>query len=326
MNAATRLALYGAALVAVFGAAFLAAAAVVPDRIARDWSTSTEHTAHTPTMVTDAASDPEAAPVRGVTMAAQGYALTALAAPTRVGESGKLAFTIIGPDGRPVTALETSHDKQLHAIVVATDGSNYRHVHPTMDPTGRWSLPWQWPTAGSYRIFADFVPAATGADLTLTSSVTVAGEVAAPVPRSVSTLDEVADYQVALIGDLTTAGASTLTVRVSRGGQPVSTLEPYLGAYGHLVALREGDLAYLHVHPEGAAPTGPDQLSGPDVQFATSAPTPGRYLLYFDFQVDGQVHTAEFVLDAAGPADSTPAAPTTTAPAAPAPSDAHGGH
>ncbi|NKX51639.1 hypothetical protein HER39_13910, partial [Arthrobacter deserti] len=45
-----------------------------------------------------------------------------------------------------------------------------------------------------------------------------------------------------------------LTVIVTRGGQPVKTLEPYLGAYGHLVALRAGDLAYLHVHPEGAAP------------------------------------------------------------------------
>src|SRR3546814_3056298 len=59
-------------------------------------------------------------------------------------------------------------------------------------------------------------------------------------------------------------------------GNPVMTLQPYLGAYGHLVALREGDLAYLHVHPEGASPSGPDQLSGPHVQFATSAPTPGR--------------------------------------------------
>lgn len=323
MNTATRLALYGAALVAVFGAAFVVAAAVVPDRVARDWTTSAEHAAHTPTATAPAAG---AAPVRGVTIAAEGYALTALAAPTRVGDSGELAFTIIGPDGRPVTSFATSHDKQLHAIVVATDGSNYRHVHPTMDPTGRWSLPWQWPAAGIYRIFADFVPAATGADLTLTSSVTVAGEVTAPVPRSVSTLDEVAGYQVALTGDLTTAGASTLTVRVSRDGQPVSTLEPYLGAYGHLVALREGDLAYLHVHPEGAAPAGPDQLSGPDVQFATAAPTPGRYLLYFDFQVDGQVHTAEFVLDAAGPAASTPSAPTASPPPAPAPTDAHGGH
>ena len=29
----------------------------------------------------------------------------------------------------------------------------------------------------------------------------------------------------------------------------MTDLQPYLGAYGHLVALRDGDLAYLHVHP-----------------------------------------------------------------------------
>jgi hypothetical protein len=39
-------------------------------------------------------------------------------------------------------------------------------------------------------------------------------------------------------------------------GRPVGGLQPYLGAKGHLVALREGDLAFLHVHPgeeQGAA-------------------------------------------------------------------------
>ncbi len=76
-------------------------------------------------------------------------------------------------------------------------------------------------------------------------------------------------------------------------------MQPYLGAFGHLVALRDGDLAYLHVHPEGAEPeTG--QLSGPTVEFATEVPTPGRYLLYFDFQVDDEVHTASFVVSTEG--------------------------
>lgn len=32
----------------------------------------------------------------------------------------------------------------------------------------------------------------------------------------------------------------------------VTDLKPYVGAFGHLVALRAGDLAYLHVHPDGA--------------------------------------------------------------------------
>ena len=59
-------------------------------------------------------------------------------------------------------------------------------------------------------------------------------------------------------------------------------VEPYLGANGHLVALREGDLAFLHVHPtEG-------------VQFESTFPTVGRYRLFLQFKHEGRVHTAAF--------------------------------
>ena len=77
--------------------------------------------------------------------------------------------------------------------------------------------------------------------------------------------------------------------RVSRGGEPVRTQE-YLGAGGHLVALREGDLAYLHVHPEGR---------GEAVSFMTEFPSEGRYRLYLQFKHDGRVHTAEFTQEVA---------------------------
>ena len=108
------------------------------------------------------------------------------------------------------------------------------------------------------------------------------------------------------------AGSPTeLTVTVTKDGKPVTTLQPYLGAFGHLVALRDGDLAYLHVHPEGDEPK-PGQNGGPQVKFATDVPTAGRYLLYLDFQVDGQVHTAEFVVDAAR-GDATQPADTSSA-------------
>ena len=81
----------------------------------------------------------------------------------------------------------------------------------------------------------------------------------------------------------------------------VAALEPYLGAFGHLVALRDGDLAYLHVHPHGDAPEA-GETSGPEIVFEATAPTPGRYLLFLDFQIDGQVHTAPLVLDTTGEA------------------------
>ena len=96
-------------------------------------------------------------------------------------------------------------------------------------------------------------------------------------------------YEVRLDAGTVRAGReSELAFRITRGGRPVET-EPYLGAGGHLVALREGDLAFLHVHPldEGAA------------RFAATFPTEGRYRLFLQFKAAGRVHTAAFTQDVA---------------------------
>ncbi|SDQ77875.1 hypothetical protein SAMN04489742_2526 [Arthrobacter crystallopoietes] len=255
-------------------------------------------------------------PVQGVTVEQGGYVLQQVSAPSATGEQGELSFTITGPDGAPVTDFETGHDKDLHLIVVRSDGSNYRHVHPVMDQAGRWSLPWQWDAAGTYRLYADIAPAGADSNITLTRTVDVAGTFNPAAPK-VSITDEVNGFEVSLEGGLSAGAASALAINVTRDGQPVTTLEPYLGAYGHLVALRAGDLAYLHVHPEGAEPA-EGEVSGPAVGFAATAPTLGRYYLYFDFQVDGKVHTARFVLDTTGSIHTATDAGTA--------GDGHGGH
>ena len=77
----------------------------------------------------------------------------------------------------------------------------------------------------------------------------------------------------------------------------MTDLQPYLGAYGHLVALRAGDLAYLHVHPDGVPGDGVT-APGPDVTFWATAPSAGAYRLFLDFQHNGVVRTAEFTVQA----------------------------
>ena len=99
-----------------------------------------------------------------------------------------------------------------------------------------------------------------------------------------------------MTGDLVPGESSPLTLTVTRRGEPVTDLQPYLGAYGHLVALREGDLAYLHVHPE--EPDGP--AAGPEIPFLAEVPSVGRYRLFLDFRHDGVVRTAAFTLEAVG--------------------------
>ncbi|MFT4215317.1 MAG: heavy-metal-associated domain-containing protein [Microbacterium sp.] len=296
MNAAGRLGLYGAGLVVAFGVAFGIAAFVVPDSVVADWTSRAEESDHSDMTETD--STEEGLP--GLSLSAYGYVLSTVDAPTTVGEEGTLSFQILDADGEPFTAFKTEHDKDLHLIVVRTDGTEFRHVHPTLDAdTGTWSVPWTWDAAGTYRVYTDFVPdVEDGPDkVTLTRAIDIAGEVTPAPATETSTTDEVDGFEVSIDGTLTVDSASDLTITVTRDGEPVTTLEPYLGAFGHLVTLREGDLAYLHVHPLGDEPETGD-VGGPEIVFSAEAPTAGRYLLYLDFQVDGQVHTAEFVLDA----------------------------
>ena len=66
-------------------------------------------------------------------------------------------------------------------------------------------------------------------------------------------------------------------------------VEPYLGAFGHLVVLRQGDTGYVHVHPE-------TQLVDGKVKFWLAAPSPGTYRMFFDFQVAGKVSTAAWTV------------------------------
>lgn len=232
----------------------------------------------------------------GLGLAQDGYQLTAVTAPPATGTDGELLLTVIGPDGNPVTDFELEHEKNLHLIAVRADGQHFRHVHPEMNDEGTWSIPWQWEAAGSYRVFADFVPAETGEGITLSTSVQVAGDYA-PAPASGPVTETTVDgFDVAVNGHLVAGSTSELTVTITRNGEPVTTLEPYLGAFGHLVALRDGDLAYLHVHPHGDAPQ-VGETSGPEIVFEATAPTEGRYLLFLDFQIDRQVHTAPLVID-----------------------------
>lgn len=329
MRAPVTLGLFGAGLAALFAGSLLAGHVIVPASAASEWATAVkgngmdEHGTHgtasgiasgTAGSAEGGSADTPASStaVRGLSIEQDNYLLGGVSAPTGVGKAGTLAFAITGPDGAALTSFDESHEKQLHLIVVRSDGAAFRHVHPSLDAQGTWSLPWTWNTAGSYRVFADFVPTALGRGVTLTRTVDVAGEFAVAAPRTETTEAVVDGYTVTVAGALSADSSSTLTATVTRDGQPVTTLQPYLGAFGHLVALREGDLAYLHVHPEGEPGDGVT-APGPTIEFMTEAPTAGTYLLYLDFKIDGVVRTAEFTLIAgAGAAPSSVPVPSGT--------------
>ena len=197
-------------------------------------------------------------------------------------------FRILDCDGKPVRDFEPEQGKLLHLIVVRTDFTGYQHLHPRLGPDGTFSVELATPRAGRYRAIADFV--IDGRKYVLGTTLPAPGR-AADAPLPAPALHASADgYDVELQrpAELRAGEEAQLTFRITRGGRPVTDLQPYLGAYGHLVALHAPELAYSHVHPNGE-----DRKSGA-ITFNAELNERGTYRLFLQFQTRGRVHTVAF--------------------------------
>ncbi|KUO05474.1 hypothetical protein [Streptomyces caeruleatus] len=302
MHAGLRITAFAAALAATFGTAYGVGEAVDPvvedPAPARHESHGEASQAPNEDGGQDGHGGHETEPAGGLQISEGGYTLDLRTRSVTAGERTGLSFVIRDDDGRAVTAYRREHDKELHLIVASRDLGTYRHLHPTRAADGTWSIPVDLPRAGGYRVFADFTPAAKDAEnLTLGADLAASGTYEPqrlPAPNSTADVD---GYDVRLDGGLRPGKETELKLKVSRDGHPVTNLQPYLGAYGHLVALRSGDLAYLHVHPNGEPGDGTTE-PGPEISFTATAPSTGTYRLFLDFKHEGKVHTAAFTVRA----------------------------
>ncbi|MFI9112524.1 hypothetical protein [Streptomyces venezuelae] len=311
MNTGVKITAFAAALVATFGTAYGVGKGVGPVEEPKKAEHGDHAAAPTPTGSTAAdghaghgaqtpATGTAAELPGGLQVSQDGYTL-ALETPVPAAGKSVLKFSIKDATGRKVTAFTTEHGKELHFIVASRDLNTFRHLHPVKAADGTWSVDADLPAAGGYKAFADFKPAAPGAKgVTLGADLSVPGAYAPKPLPAVAPTATVDGYQVRLGGVLDPGKAGELKLTVTKGGKPVTDLEPYLGAYGHLVALRDGDLAYLHVHPNEGGP-------GPDVSFTATAPSAGTYRLFLDFQHEGKVRTASFTVTTGGGNASVPA-------------------
>ena len=305
--AALRLGAFAGAVALAFGAAFGIGSAIEPIAAADDTSAAAGTQSHGEEMGGMQGHD-AGGQLPGLAVSDSGYTFAPVKTFFTGGTKTALRFTIEGPDGKPVTKYTKTHEKDLHLIVVRRDLSGFHHVHPTMAADGTWSIPFTFTAGGTWRMYADFQPAGHDGSITLGTDVNVTGMyVPVPVadPASVYSFD---GYDVTLQGTPVAGKESELTFKVSKNGEPVTDLQPYLGAFGHLVSLRGGDLAYLHNHPAEHAE--PGSKGGPEITFGTTFPTAGTYSLFLDFQHAGAVHTAEFTVkvDSTGTAIVPPTA------------------
>lgn len=222
----------------------------------------------------------------GLTVAENGLRLEPTETRIEQRKTDEWTFQVRTEEGNVVTAFEETHDQLAHLILVRRDLTRFQHLHPTMADDGTWSVEVELPDAGVYRAFVDVLvdgqPTTLGVDLL--SSGPAQYEDRPQTTREA----EVEGYSVELLPERISAGEPVRLQFEVLGDGGVAHLEPYLGALGHLVALRDGDLAYLHVHPEE---TDPDDGI---VQFSVRFPTTGRYRLFLQAKPDGKLITTSF--------------------------------
>jgi hypothetical protein len=281
VSAAARLAAFVVLLGAVFAVATLAGAAIQPSPRSAAPDEDRMGAEHE-----DAGAPHAPEPVRGLAVADDGLRLDLATPQLEPDAAGTLRFRILGRDGRALRDFDLEHERRMHVIVVRRDLTEFAHLHPQMAPDGTWSVPLRVAEPGTYRVLADF--SHDGTARTLGADLRVSGDAAlSALPAPARTADAGDGLRVTLTSPAPGAGREAeLRFAAVRDGRPV-TPEPYLGARGHLVALREGDLAFLHVHPttrDGSA-------------FAVTFPTAGAHRLFLQLRVDGHVHTAAFTLE-----------------------------
>ncbi|MEK6438123.1 hypothetical protein [Pseudonocardia sp. T1-2H] len=311
MQTAVRLGSYLAVLCVVFGAAWGAGSAFGGSG---DGPAPAAAQAHEPGMAAmappPAAAGPDPADPLGLSATAAGYTFVPTTTSFGVNSPTTFSFRITGSDGAPVTAFDAAPDQEfrpgerMNLLVVRRDAAGMQDLSPTMGPDGTWNVPFLLPAAGVWRAYADFIPTG-GPRLALGTDLFAPGEFAPftfpdsrifPPAGAPAAVD---GYQVRIDGRLVPGVPSAVYTTVGRWGQPVTELEPTRGGFGRLVAVREGDLAYVRVRPETTRPL-PTDRAGPAIAFSTEVPTAGTYRFFLGYRHEGRTGTAEFTVSTAG--------------------------
>ncbi|WP_171909001.1 hypothetical protein [Paenibacillus sp. GP183] len=197
-------------------------------------------------------------------------------------------------NGKAIEKFDTVHEKQLHLIVVSKDLSFFNHIHPDYKGKGQFTVTTQFPAAGDYKVIADFTPSGMTA-MNKSQWFTALGSAPAakPIEPDASLTKVVDGKEVTLsFGHLMANMELNLNFNIkdAQTKQPVTDLQPYLGAVGHVVILSQDAENYLHVHPTE------ERAKGPDAKFMTTFPQSGVYKIWGQFQQNGKVFTVPFTV------------------------------
>ena len=219
------------------------------------------------------------------------------------GVDGTVRFTVReSRTNTVVRRFEQVHERLFHLFLLSQDLEHFEHLHPTLAPDGSLDLTLRLPRPGPYHFFADFLPAG-GVPQLLHSALVSAdydGTLAnAERPLTPDLTDKIVNgVRIRLETPEQLAGREQIIscwLEDAKTGEPVKDLEPYLGAWGHLLIVSSDLQDVVHSHPVAAV----SDEGGPRIGFQQRFPRTGRYRMWAQFQRGGEIAVAQFTINVA---------------------------
>ena len=232
----------------------------------------------------------------------------------KAGQPVKFRFTVHHPlSGEQAREFALMHDKFFHLFVVSRDMEEFAHVHPERHADGSFTIEHTLPKPGHYTLFSDFLAVGGGAQVVATPIVTAGvdtdlvqaqARIKPDLPwvrTAAGAKVEILNEQSAFLGGEEVDIVFRFTDAAS--GTPLTDLQRYLGAWGHLLILSEDLTEYVHAHPREETQPDPNAPAsgGPEIIFDALLPKPGRYRAWLQFQRNGTLSTVSFTFAAPRP-------------------------
>jgi hypothetical protein len=218
-----------------------------------------------------------------------------------------LNFKVFDADtGTEVTQFDIINDKLLHLVIVDESLKFFNHIHPE-NSGSQFNIATQFPHNGVYHLYVNYQPKG-GAEQQVGFSLQVGGNETVVKLEPDTTLSKIVGNKAvglstskneSFLASLMSMGAQTLvfSFKDTQTNQPITNLEPYLGAFGHLVLINQDTYEYIHVHP--IASENPN-AGGPEVKFLPAALyskiNPGIYRIFGQFKHLGEVFVVDFTI------------------------------
>ncbi len=221
-----------------------------------------------------------------------------------------IELSIVDEEGKDAL-LSLVHERLVHAMITSKDMKEFWHVHPERQEDGSFILPFTFPRSGEYLLALDYTNGLSS--VTETFPLAVAGSIPQdPQPALYPSPEKIDNYEIRLEHSLLFVGRKeTFTYRITRNGEDVTDLAPYLGAAMHLAVVKNDLSAFIHthgeVHPFGTVtkplPTStvhqhapPPARFGPVVEAHVTFPSPGTYTIFGEFSHESVVRTSSFTV------------------------------